>query len=596
LQVGEHQFIGLDDDVYVTGNPHVATGVSLPNVVWAFTSVEAANWHPVTWLSHMADAQVFGLNPCGHHLSNVVIHIATSLALLLLLLRCTGSLWQSALVAYLFALHPLHVESVAWVAERKDVLSALFWMLTLLAYCEYLARRKRSWYLLALGFFVLGLMAKPMLVTLPVVLLLLDFWPLDRLRQERPGQEAGTLAARVGCLVREKIPFFACALLSAVITIYAQHKGGATKSLDAVPLLLRLENALVAYLRYLLKTIWPHDLAVLYPVSVSLPLWQAAGSLLVLALITTFAVRHRRRFPFVAVGWFWYLVTLLPVIGLIQVGNQSMADRYSYLPLIGIFMVLAWGIPSLLQGVRHRERILAPLAAVAVLASAALTWHQLGYWRDSVSLFRHTLEVTRDNYLITNNLGVALSAQGAGDEGIRLYREALRINPVYLEAHNNLAVALFEKGDLEGALRESREALRLNPGDAISHYNLGRLLARVGDLAGALREFQEALRIKPDDVNTLINLGAALAGTGNLDAAIRQYQAALRLSRDSKDAHYNLGVALANQGNLDAAIGEFREVLRISPDDREAQSILGQAIAQRRLKGGGGKAGTTTGP
>jgi protein O-mannosyl-transferase len=555
FQAGDHQFLAFDDDVYVTDNQHVNSGISTENAVWAFTSVEAANYHPITWLSHMADVELYGTNPCGHHLTNVFIHAISSVVLLLLLFRITGSLGKSALVAALFGLHPLHVESVAWVAERKDVLSALFFFLTLLLYSEFLARRKPALYLACLCFFVLGLLSKPMLVTLPLVMLLLDFWPFARYRNQEQGpyrhpeqqpcqgREEASLPLRstVQSLITEKIPFFFCALLSGVVTIYAQHMGGATKSLEVVPLIPRFENALLAYVKYLIKTLWPQDLAVLYPITTSFSLVQVSGALCALLLITALAVRARHRQPYLAFGWFWYLVTLAPVIGVLQVGNQSMADRYSHLPLVGVFVMIAWGIPALAKNLPGRTGILTLLASAVVVACACLTWHQLGYWRDSNTLFRHTLEVTNGNYII----------------------------------HDNLGSVLAKSGDPEGAIRQFSTALRMRPDFAHAHYNLGVVLAVQGNLEGGIREFRRTLEINPYDKNAHNNLGVALSNQGDQQAAMNEYRSALRLDHDYGDAHFNLGIVLLQKGELDAAMGEFREVLRLAP---------GNALAKRKLE------------
>ncbi len=373
MQAGNHQFLNYDDDAYVTINPHVASGITGRNIMWAFTSIEASNWHPITWLSHMADVQFYGLNPRGHHLTNVAIHTASALLLFLLLLRLTACLWQSFFVAALFALHPLHVESVAWVAERKDVLSAFFWFLTLFFYYEYVAKRKTSSYILALFSFVLGLMSKPMLVTLPIVMLLMDFWPLGRYRHEQRGEDLREHLGRSIALIIEKIPFFVCSLFSGLITIYAQRTTGAMSSLDLVPLWLRIKNALLAYVSYIGKTVWPQDLAVLYPFPHSIPLWQAVGSLFVLIFLSASVFRAGRRHPYLVTGWFWFLITLVPVVGIIQVGSQSMADRYTYIPLTGLFIMAAWGVPDLTRGLRHRRVLLAVLAGAAIIVSAALT-------------------------------------------------------------------------------------------------------------------------------------------------------------------------------------------------------------------------------
>ncbi len=436
-----------------TNNPHVAQGITAANIFWAFTSVECTNWHPITWLSHMADVQFYGMNPRGHHLTSVVIHTISSLLLLLLLFRLTGSLWQSSFVAALFALHPMHVESVAWVAERKDVLSAFFWFLTLLLYAEYAAKRKPMLYVLSLFSFVLGLMSKPMLVTLPLVMLLMDFWPLNRGHFKEQIPWRNQLPLLMGFL-KEKIPFFACSLFSAVITIYAQNKGGAISGLEIVPFGLRIENALIAYVKYIAEALWPHDLAVLYPLLHSFPLWQVIGSLSFLLSISAATFLSRRRYPYLAVGWFWFLITLVPVIGLVQVGVQSMADRYTYIPFIGLFIMGAWGIPILTKELPYKRIVLTLLAVSVIIASTTLTWRQLGYWRDSGTLFRHAIQVTSVNYMAHYGLGNYLNKTGDPDSAIIEFRTVLTINPNFHMAHNDLGNCFLDKGDLYGAIKE----------------------------------------------------------------------------------------------------------------------------------------------
>ena len=510
MQTGNHGFLSYDDPAYVTGNPHVSSGITGNNIRWAFTSVEEYNWHPITWVSHMTDVQLFGMNPRGHHLGNVMFHSVASVLLLVLLFRTTGSLWQSSFVAALFALHPLHVESVAWVAERKDVLSALFWFLTLLLYAEYVTKQKFWLYFCALFSFVLGLMSKPMLVSLPLVMLMMDYWPLGRFRQDKMELCHRHLAGRVLVSIKEKIPFLVCSLLSGIVTIYAQNKGGATRSFAEIPFILRLENALIAYVKYIINTFWPHDLAVLYPIPLSFELWKVAGSLLALLLMSAAVIRFGRRFPYLPVGWFWFIITLIPVIGLLQVGSQSMADRYMYIPMTGILIMVAWGTPDLLKKLQHRETILALLVGAVIVASVALTWHQLGYWKDSITLYRHTLHVTRGNFLIHDNLGIELVENGDLDAGMQELNEALRINPNLASGHFNMGIAFDRKGDLDSAIHEYQESLRIAPKAKKVHNNLGIAFARKGELDAGIDIFQEALRINSHDAKAHENLGIAL--------------------------------------------------------------------------------------
>src|SRR6185369_4465839 len=403
----------------------------------------------------------------------------------------------------------------------------------------------------------LGLMAKPMLVTLPVVMLLMDYWPLDRFRGGAQGEGRSRLSGRglpLVVLVKEKIPFFACALLSSVATIIAQHSGGAVKSFDEIPFAIRIQNALISYVRYIGKTLWPHDLAILYPIPHSFHLWQVFSSLLVLIIISAATVLSRHRRPYLAVGWFWFIVTLVPVIGLIQVGIQSMADRYTYIPLTGLFIMAAWGVPDLVRDLQYRKGILAFLAGAVIIAAASLSWRQLGYWQNSISLYRHTLQVTTGNHLIHYNLGTALANRGDLDAAIPEFREALRFNPNDSITHNNLGLALANKGDVDAAINEYREALRLTPNFSDSHNNLGIALANKGSMDLAIQEFREALRIKPDYSDAHNNLGIVLARTGSLDAASREYQEALRLTPNFSEAANNLGRALVQKSIQD----EFR--------------------------------------
>jgi len=445
MQTMNHQFLVLDDNFYVTGNLHVQGGITGKNIIWALTSVDEFNWHPVTWLSHMTDVQIYGMNPSGHHLTSIIIHTVSSVLLLSLLFRITGSIWRSAVVAALFALHPLHVESVAWVAERKDVLSAFFLILTLLFYAEYVKTQRLTPYAFALCSFMLGLMSKPMLVTLPVVMLLMDFWPFNRFMDR--GQVTGDaiMPGKIVTLVKEKLPFFACALFSGAMTIYAQHMGGATRSFEEVPFMLRISNSLVAYIKYILKTLWPQDLAILYPMPSSLPIWQVCGALVFLLLATVITIKVRHRHPYLTVGWFWFIITLLPVIGLVQVGVQSMADRYTYIPHIGFFIMVFWGGGRLTRDFPQLKSIFVISAGLAVIVSAALTWRQLGYWRDSASIFRHTISVTDDNYLIHNNLGGVYAQNGDFDGAIREFQNVLRIKPDDTDAIYNLRESLARK-------------------------------------------------------------------------------------------------------------------------------------------------------
>jgi tetratricopeptide (TPR) repeat protein len=551
-QVQAHDFIGYDDDKYVTDNPPVRQGLSKESIIWAFGSFHASNWHPITWLSHMLDVELFGMNAGAHHLTNLLFHILNSLLLFIVFRKMTAQVWQSAIVALLFALHPVHVESVAWVAERKDVLSTFFWLLTIWSYTRFARRPAMGRYLAVVGFFCLGLMAKPMVVTLPFVLLLLDYWPLDRIQTGQTNNHSGKPNPGLALLrlVYEKIPLFVLAGLSCGVTFLAQKKGEALGLLDVHPLTMRVANAVVSYLKYIQKLIWPHDLAILYPYPEVITVWQVLAGCSVLGCITFLSVRYRKRLPWLFVGWFWYVGTLVPVIGLVQVGEQAMADRYTYIPFIGLFLILTWGASFLTGKWRSKNIALSVISTVIFFALIAATRAQVSYWKNSTRLFEHALSVTNGNYVIHNNLGFELALQGRMDEAIMHYRAALRINPEFELAHINLGSALFSQGEIEKSLAYYQTTLSQTPRFAGVHHNLGILLLRVGRIDEAVDHFQETLRIKPDYAEVYNSLGAALVSQGKIEEAIANFRQAIRIKPDLMEAKLNLeNVSAAQKGN-----------------------------------------------
>jgi hypothetical protein len=491
-QIRQHAFITYDDPLYVTGNPQVLGGLTARGVAWAFTTGHSANWHPVTWLSHMLDVELFGLEAGAHHVTSFALHLANTLLLFWGLHRMTGATGRSAFVAALFGVHPLHVESVAWIAERKDVLSTLFWWLTIWAYVAFVRRPDRRRYGLVLLSFALGLASKPMLVTLPFTLLLIDVWPLGRLTGP-PG--------RLRALVFEKVPLVVLAIASSLVTFLVQRQGGAVNGLDEIPVGLRVSNALVSYVGYLGKTIWPDRLAIFYPYPASIPVWATAGAVAMLVVISIAAFWLARRRPYVAIGWVWYLGTLLPVIGLIQVGGQALADRYTYVPLVGIFVIIAWGVPDLLAR-WPAWRALAPVAAATVILACAVTARaQTAHWRTSFALWQHAVEVTRDNHVAEDALGTILVEMGQPAEAIPHLSRAVAIKPTFAQAHYNLGLAFTKEGRDAEAAAQYVDALRLLPDLAEAHYNLGVILARQGQFDAAAREFREVLRINPQNTD-----------------------------------------------------------------------------------------------
>ncbi len=574
-QVHNYDFVNYDDNIYVSDNQQVQGGLTFDSITWAFTTNHASNWHPLTWLSHMLDYQLYGLNPGGHHITSLLFHIANSLLLFIVFRKMTGHFWQSAFLASLFALHPLHVESVAWISERKDVLSAFFWMLTMWSYTRYVQHPGIYKYLLTLLFFSLGLMSKPMLVTLPFVLLLLDYYPLCRLNKQTCGSKS-LKRTTFYHLILEKLPFFALVIASGIITFYAQTHGGAVQSLDIISIQPRIANALVAYVSYLLKMLYPSNLAVLYPHPGSYPWWQIAGAFALLLFISFSAIRVMKQSPYFFVGWFWYSGTLVPVIGLVQVGVQSMADRYTYIPLIGIFMIISWGTPELVKRWHHLKRFLSPVAIAILLFITVVTFKQAGYWKNSITLFEQTIKATSDNYRAHNSLADALHKQGRIDEAIMHYEEVLRIRPDYPDAHYNLGIFLKQRGRIDEAIMHYERVLRIKPDySAEAHYNLGNALRERGCMDEAIMHYKEALRIKPDHMSANKNLVILLNREGRMDEAIRYYEEVLRIRPDFEFAHYTLGNLLKEQGRIDEAISHYEEALRIRPDYVEAYNTLG---------------------
>ena len=570
-QVRHYDFVNYDDADYVGKNMHVRAGLTAGGLVWALTSFDAANWFPLTWVTHMAACQFFGMESGWHHLTNVWLHALGAVLLYASLKRMTGARWRSALVAFLFALHPLHVESVAWVAERKDVLSAVFWFLTLWFYARYVERPGAGRYLAVVLGFSLGLMAKPMIVTLPFVLLLLDVWPLRRApRQILPGK----------ALLREKLPLFALAAGASVLTFLAQRHGGAVAPLAGIAPPLRIENALISYVAYIFKMFWPADLAVFYPYPHALPFWQVAGAGLVLAGISLAVARQFRARPYLAVGWCWYLGTLVPVIGLLQVGGQSRADRYTYVPAIGLSIMLAWGAAELVERWPRTRKAVAAAAVAACSACAAVTWFQLQYWANSETLFRHALEVTSGNFTIDSNLAEYYLERQRNEEARERAAEAVRFNPRYVEAHVNLATALSHLGKIGDSEMEYRKALELQPANVEAHTGLGAALAVEQRTAEALEELETAVRLKPEYADGHLNLGKALASQGRNQEAAAEFAAAIRLEPDRPEAHRSLAIALADQGRLSEAASEFAAEAQLRPTDADTQYNLAIALAR----------------
>jgi regulator of sirC expression with transglutaminase-like and TPR domain len=529
-QVNHCDFINYDDPLYVTENKNVQSGITMDGIQWAFTTGHAANWHPLTWISHMLDVQLFGLQPQWHHLTNLLFHIVNTLLLFFVLYRMTKARWESAFVAALFALHPLHVESVAWVAERKDVLSTFFWMLTMGAYCYYVEQPKLQRYLIVVLFFALGLMSKPMLVTLPFVMLLLDYWPLQRFQQKKSDQKIRTAVnksvsgdrqkrkaksrhpvveevsakkpadsgyqwALIRSLLWEKIPLFALAALSSIVTYIVQQKGGTVSSFETVPLSIRTANAFVSYITYIGKMIWPNDLAVLYPRVGLFPTWQIFGAVLLLIVVTLTVIWKAGRIPYLAVGWLWYIGTLVPVIGIVQVGFLARADRYTYLPLIGLFIMAAWGIPALIKNWRYRKEAVFASSTAILVCLSIITWTQVRYWQNSITLFEHDLKVTDNNYTAYISRGAAYAALGNNRQAIEDYDKALEIEPKLEKIYNNRGMAYSNLGNYRQAIVDYDKAIGIMPEDADPYYNRGFAYWQLDNKQQAIEDLNTAAKL-----------------------------------------------------------------------------------------------------
>lgn len=578
LPVVNNQFVHYDDEDYVYGNPHVKAGLSIAGIVWAFTTGHAANWHPLTWISHMADWQIYGDRAWGHHLTSILLHSLNVTLLFLVLRKLTGANWKSLAAAMLFGLHPLRVESVAWVAERKDVLSTLFWMLTIWAYAFYVGgagnRKPKSigFYFLSLIFFICGLMSKPMVVTLPFVLLLLDWWPLRRISSSKPDPSAPGRGLTPWQALMEKLPFFALATGASVVTYLVQQRGEVMS--ENVSLLLRVENALVSYCRYIGKLFWPTDLAVIYPHPLRWPAGLVITCTVLLLLLSFTAFLLRKRRPWLAMGWCWFLGTLVPVIGIVQVGSQSMADRYSYIPSIGIIIIAIWLVQELVER-RPGVKSLVPFAVGAcIVACIVVTERQIPYWRNSLVLFQHTVDVTSDNVVALNNLGKAMADTGNSKGAMEQYQEALKIRPGDFAALNNLGAQLTLDKRLPEAIGVLQRAVEIDRNAPQAHNNLGQALSDSGSFDAAIDQFKEALRLRPDYAKAQHNWGLALAGKRMVDESIPHFREAIQLDPFYFDAYNNLGIAYYAKGRFDDAIAQFQQALRLHPgDERFKQNI-----------------------
>jgi hypothetical protein len=510
-QTRNYDFVLLDDDVYITENPFVVGGLKSENIKWAFLNSHGGFWVPLTWLSYMIDSQLHGLKPGYYHMTNLIFHICNTLLLFFIFRQMTGDVAQSWFVAALFAVHPVHVESVAWISERKDLLFAFFWLLTMGSYCYYVKRPGFWRYFLVILFFIAGLMSKPMIVTLPFVLLLLDYWPLRRLRFKGVARaETESPQGSPAKIVLEKVPLILLSIGAGVLTLLKQQAHGAVSSLGSFPISHRISNALVSYLKYMVNMIWPHDLAAVYPYPASIPLWQILGTCLLMILLTFLIFKLSAKHPYLAVGWLWFLGTLIPVIGIIKIGSHAMADRYTYMTFVGLYIIVAWGLPDIFNRFGVKKIVLGSAAAAAIVVLMLAAKNQTSTWRNSIRLFTHAIEVTEDNYLAQRNLGLALAYQGKLNPAMAHFMKALKINPKSARSYNDIGTCLMITGKIDDAIGYLKKALDLQPNFAKAHNNLGLVLMAKRNYGEAAAHFREALRVEPNLVSARQNLQEAI--------------------------------------------------------------------------------------
>ena len=578
-RVKDNEFINFDDNIYITENAPVLGGLTWTDVKWAFTTGHTGYPHPLTWLTHQFDYQVYKDWAGGHHLTSVAFHVANALLLLLFLWRTTRLIWPSAFVGAVFALHPLHVESVAWVAERKDLLCGFFFFLTLHAYVSYAKKKSLYCYVLALLFFAAGLLSKPMIVTLPFVLLLIDVWPLGRVKfgASKDNRISTRMVIR---LIAEKVPFLLLAIVWSVITLIVQKEGGGLARMETVDAATRIATAIVSYAIYVWKTFWPDNLALFYPYSRHLPWLAVLAAVTVLVAISAICIRRRNSSPFLLFGWLWFLGMLVPVIGILQIGGQARADRYTYLPQTGLIIALTWTALNLSRSWPHRRALLTGTAAIVLAVLAWRTWDRTAVWQDSESVWRETLAATRPNYTAHVQLCDALLRQGRIDEAIAEAEMAVRLQPNGVEGHSNLAIALSKKGDTENALSQWQRALDLKPNRPKLHYNIATILAEAGRLDEAISHYEQELQIQPEFAEGHNNLGSALLRKGRLDDALVHFEKALAANPRLAKPRYNAATVLVQKGRAREAVDHLQQLLELDPSNADARVELGVAWSQ----------------
>jgi len=576
--VQDFDFIEFDDNAYISENRHIMDGFTCEAVTWALKDIHTGYWHPLTWMSHVLDYKLFRMNAGGHHWTSVLLHLANTILLFFIFYRMTAALWKSAFVAALFAIHPMHVESVAWVAERKDVLSTFFLFLTIGCYIYYLQKRNILRYFMMFSCFLLSLLSKPMVVTLPFALLLLDYWPLKRFTWD------SFLWEKVRPLIREKIPLILLSVFVSGITLATAAQNSNMASLDKLPLTTRAVNAMLSYGRYMDKSIYPVDMAIFYPYSSDYSWVSVGGAILTIIIVSVLSISYVKRFPYLIIGWLWFLGIMFPVIGLVQAGAQGMADRYTYVSYIGLFIMIAWGVPDLTASIRFRKSLLSVTAGVVLSVLLLLSWVQVRYWENTDTLFRHTIEVTGRNFLAETTLATYLIKKGKYEEAqARLYK-ARDINPTYDRIYSSLGVTLVHQKRYEEALEQYKKALAINANNPDAHFNIGAVYAMLGRIDDAVREFRLTIALQPDHLEGRRNLGTILSKQGKIDEAVGHYQEVLKLKPNDADTLNDLGIAMAHNGNFEEAEKYFLAALRINPKDSVVHMNIGiTLISQNRV-------------
>ena len=553
-------------------------GINHDSTIWAFSFEDKSKtyWHPLSWLSHMLDVKIYGLNPGQHHLTNVIFHVLNTLLLFLALHRMTGSIWQPAFVAALFAIHPINVESVAWVAQRKNVLSTFFCMLTLLTYAFYNEKPGVARYIAMFFFYAMGLLAKPMIITLPFVLLLLDNWPLHRVNLLQPDSDRWRISFQ---LILEKIPLFLLSGISIYLASASLHGIGSYKSLQFIPIMLRLANATVSYIKYIAKMIWPQNLAVFYPYPNEVPIYQTLGALLILVCLTIFFIIAYKKHAYVMIGWAWFLGTLVPVIGLIQAGLwPAMADRWAYIPMIGLFIIAAWGLSDLSMYFRQKNSVLILCMIITVCLLMIVTRNQVGYWKTSVTLFKHAVAVTENNFIAHNNLGHGLLRQGETAKAIDHFKRSLEISPRFEKAHFSMGLALSEQGKLKEALQFYSNAVQIKSDFAEVYNAIGIALYHLGKLDEAVTNYLQAIRINPEFAEAYNNLAKSLFELGKHDEAFTNHLNAIKADPQFEEAYNSLGISMYRLGKPDKALRNYIQAIKINPEFAEAYNNAGAAL------------------